>query len=227
MYKVILGVLLVSQICYGGESADLLVEKADKLRKERKKEEAKNLYIEAAEKGYPAANFALAYYYSIDSESNFKIAALSGHEVGLKEYLDEVFFRAGTLKKANPDSALKVYKEAKKVNPTIKLYQEQKAIETISKCVEAGIPDMSALSIRYGANPEDSGWKWAKVVSSETTDSKLTLQLVCRGGVVPAELKWAIDDYYKNWKTGAHSVFDGCSYAQAKATMSFCSKSGY
>lgn len=227
MRKVVLLFLLICRISYADDYSGSLLEMADQLYNERKKDEAKSLYIEAAQKGNPAANFALAYKYSINSENNYKIAALSGHEKGLKQYLDEVFFRAETIEKADPDGALKVYMEAKKANPKLKIFDERNAIDTLNKCVEAGTPNLSDFVAKYGANVQDSGWKWANVVSKESTDSKLTLQLICRGGVVPAELQWAVRDYYKIWSSGLHSIFDGCSYAQAKYTMAVCSRGGY
>ncbi len=227
MHRVVLLFLLICRISYADDQSSTLLERADKLYNERKKEEAKPLYIEAAEKGNPAANFALAYKYSIDSKNNYKIAALSGHDKGLKEYLDEVFFRAEKIEKADPDEALKVYMQAKKANPRVKIFDERKAVETLNKCVEVGALNLQEFIGKYGANAQDSGWKWANVVSKESTDSKLTLQLICRGGVVPSELQWAVRDYYKIWSSGNHSIFDGCSYAQSNYTMAVCSRGGY
>jgi TPR repeat protein len=227
MHKIVLLFLLICRVCYADDYSNTLLDRADELYNERKKEEAKSLYIEAAEQGNPAANFALANKYSIENEKNYKIAALSGHEKGLEQYLDEVFFRAGTIEKADPDIALKVYLEAKKANPEVKIFNERKAVDTLNKCVEAGALNLPDFISKYGANVQDPGWKWANVVSKESTDSKLTLQLICRGGVVPAELQWAVRDYYKIWLSGTHSIFDGCSYAQAKLTMAVCSRGGY
>lgn len=227
MNMIALVFLLICQISYADDYSSTLLERADKLYNENKKEEAKPLYIEAAEKGSPNASFALAYKYSIDKVKNYKIAALSGHERGLKHYLDEVFFRAKTIKKADPDSAMKVYIEAKKANSALKIVSERKAIDTLNKCVEAGALNLPDFISKFGANVQDSGWKWAKVVSKESSDSQLTLQLICRGGIVPAELQWAVRDYYKVWSSGGHSMFDGCSYAQAKLTMAMCSRGAY
>jgi len=227
MNKMVLFFLLICRISYADDQSSALLEKADELYNERKREEAKSLYIEAAEKGNPAANFALAYKFSVDSENNYKIAALSGHKKGLKQYLDEVFFRAETIEKADPDEALRVYMQAKKVNPKVKIFDERKAIETLNRCVEAGTLNLQKFISKYGANVQDSGWKWANVVSKESSDSKLTLQLICRGGVVPTELQWAVRDYYTIWSSDSHSIFDGCSYAQANYTMAVCSRGGY
>lgn len=227
MRKLIFLLILFGQILCNEAYSDTLLDEADKLYNERKKEEAKLLYDKAAKNGNPAANYALAYKYSINKEENYKIAALSGHGRGLKEYLEEVFFRAETIEKADPVAALDVYKKAKKANPSIKIFGERKAIETLNKCVEAGVPNFKDFYKKYDAKAQDSGWKWAKVVSSESTDSRLTLQLICRGGTVPAELQWAVRDYYKVWSSGNHSVFDGCSYAQSNFTISKCSRDGY
>ncbi len=228
MYKtLILVFILISSTCYALDFSSDLIEKADSLYNKGKEEDAKYIYIEAAEKGNPLANYALAYKYGIEAKKNYRIAAISGHPDGVRYYLDEVFFRAGTIEDSDPEDALEVYYKAKKANPELKFYDDQKKVDVLRYCVEAGPFDMSSFLKKYGAKGQDSGWKWAKVVSTKSKDSQLTLQLICRGGEVPNEVKWAVEDYYKKWKDGSHSPFDGCDYAQARFTMSLCASGGY
>ena len=53
MNKIALVVLLIFQISYADDYSSTLLERADKLYSENRKEEAKLLYIEAAGKGSP------------------------------------------------------------------------------------------------------------------------------------------------------------------------------
>jgi hypothetical protein len=53
-------------------------------------------------------------------------------------------------------------------------------------------------------------------------DPKLILQLVSRGGWAPAELEYAVEDVYKNWKSGTVKEFNICDFITSGGGMAFC-----
>ena len=125
--------------CGGDYKKDLM--EADKIYGAGDRESAKKLYIKAANKGSADAHFAIAYKYNVTPEESiyhFSEAAKKGHEDALDYALDALLFRANSLERANPKKALEVYKQAKKVNPSIKLYDEDVKLKTIQMSVEPG-----------------------------------------------------------------------------------------
>ena len=53
-------------------------------------------------------------------------------------------------------------------------------------------------------------------------DSKLILQLVSRVGWAPAELEYAVEATYKDWKAGKVKEFNICDYITSGGGMAFC-----
>lgn len=133
--------------CFAENETDLL-SKADNLYKSGKTLQAKKLYEEAAKKGDAKAHFALAYKYVLTKEQSiyhFTQAAIKGHEKALAYALDDLLFRANSLELANPKKALEVYKQAKKSNPNIKLYDEKNKLETLKLAVKSSDFDAKAF----------------------------------------------------------------------------------
>jgi len=210
------------------------LKQADKLYEAGDRESAKTLYDKAANKGSADAHFAIAYKYNVTPEESiyhYSEAAMKGHEDALDYALDALLFRANSLERANPKRALEVYKQAKKVNPSIKLYDEDVKLKTIQMSVEPGEFDWKAFCRKYNVLPHNDEvmyhvWLIAEEASKGgrfgKPDPKLILQLVSRGGWAPAELEYAVEDAYKNWKSGTVKEFNICDHITSGGGMAFC-----
>ncbi len=232
--KIVL-ILLISTICISGCDSDykddLLL--ADRVYETGNKEAAKKLYLKAAQKGSPEAHFAIAYKYVLTPEEriyHYSEAAKKGHGEALDYVLDELFFMANSLERANPQKALEIYNQAKKANPYLELYDEEVKIKTIRMSVEPGEFDARAFCEEYNIALEGDEMYYVWTIAEEASrggrfgkpDSKLILQLVSRGGWVPAELKSAVEETYNNWKNGVVKEFNICNHITSGAGMSFC-----
>ncbi|MFH1776309.1 MAG: lysozyme inhibitor LprI family protein [Candidatus Omnitrophota bacterium] len=229
---IILLLILVLSGCSKGYNHYL--EQAEHAYASGDKELAKDFYSKAADKGSPEAHFALAYKYHVTPEESvyhFTEAAKKGHEKALDYALDALLFRANSLKIADPQRALQVYKQAKKANPSLKLYDEEIKLKTIQMCVEPGKFDAEAFCKKYNLQPENDQtmyhvWQIAEEVSRGgrfgKPDSKLILHLVARGGWAPAELEYAVEEAYKNWKNGEAKEFNICDHITSGGGMGFC-----
>jgi len=218
--------------CSGNYMQDL--KQADQAYEAGDRDAAKNLYLKAAKKGSPEAHFAIAYKYNVTPEESiyhFSEAAKRGHDEALDYALDALLFRANSLERANPQEALEVYKQAKKANPKIKLYDEEVKLKTIQMSVEPGPFDWKAFCKKYNVLPHNDEvmyhvWLIAEEASKGgrfgKPDPKLILQLVSRGGWAPAELEYAVEDVYKNWKSGTAKEFNICDFITSGGGMAFC-----
>jgi len=218
--------------CSGDYTQDL--KQADQMYEAGNRDAAKSLYLKAAKKGSPEAHFAIAYKYNVTPEESiyhFSEAAKRGHAEALDYALDALLFRANSLERANPKKALEIYKQAKKVNPKIKLYDEEVKLKTIQMSIEPGPFDWKAFCKKYNVAPHnDEAMYHVWVIAEEASkggrfgkpDPKLILQLVSRGGWAPAELEYAVEEVYKNWKSGTVKQFNICDYITSGGGMAFC-----
>ncbi|RXJ80542.1 lysozyme inhibitor LprI family protein [Arcobacter sp. F2176] len=219
--------------CFAENETDLL-SKADNLYKSGKTLQAKKLYEEAAKKGDAKAHFALAYKYVLTKEQSiyhFTQAAIKGHEKALAYALDDLLFRVNDLELANPKKALEVYKQAKKSNPNIKLYDEKNIVETLKLAVKSSDFDAKAFIKKYNIKNTNSSpyfiWELAQEAAKNgrfgKANAKLVFDLVVRGGNVPAEYEEAVKATYKNWQKGI-AKFDLCNFITSGMGMGYCAK---
>ena len=221
------------------QSAGEWVQKANILYGQNKKQEAKALYEKAALLNSAEAHFYLAYRYALPDEDrlfHYKQAALKGHDEAMGYFLDEAFFRRNDLFKADPFLSLDVYEKGKKANPAMQFYNEAERIRSIKYAVEAGPFDANAFVKKYSIdtgkmNQFYSVWEIAEQASRRQgrfadVDHKLLLQLISRGGGVPAELMIAIDTAYKVWKGRQKFEFNICNYVTSGYGMGYCANRG-
>lgn len=212
-----------------------LLSKAYELYESGRKDQAKVLFLEAANNGNAEANFYLGYAYVIDeNERTFRYeqAALKGHEQALSGYLDTVFFRSESIEKTEPVRALEVYRSAKKLNPNLSLYDEQSKLELLNYAVELPPRDKGSFYQRYNIE-KDNGfyhvWELAELASVKSEvfgepDPELIFWLIVHGGTVPAEKGAAIEDFYRHWKNGKVVQFNICDYVTSGFGMGYCSR---
>jgi len=233
--KIFLSILLSTILlagCGGNYTEDL--KQAEETYQAGDKESAKALYSKAADKGSPEAHFALAYKYHVTSEESiyhYSEAAKKGHGKALGYALEHLLFRANSLKYADPQKALNLYHQAKKANPDLELYDEENKLRIMKMCVEPGKFDAEAFCKKYGLEPENHNtmyhvWQIAEEVSRGgrfgKPDPELILHLVARGGWAPAELQYAVEEAYKNWKNGEAKEFNICDHITSGGGMGFC-----
>jgi len=170
---------------------------------------------------------------SIDSipDDVWTAEQLANAKESLREELDEYFYRPANLKKADPQKALNLYNQAKKLNPELNL--KFKDIAVIEKCVEVSPFDGVEFLKKYGLEEEhDKGidpyyvWKLAEDAASSQRfgppDAKLVLQLICHGSWVPAEIEFAVEDAYDNWKNQKQPDFNLCNSVTSSHGMMRC-----
>lgn len=237
MKKYIISLLLLFTFCQSAfcQSSIDIVKSANKEYDLGHKENAKKLYLKAAAMNNADAHFYLAYKYYLNYDErvyHFSEAAKMGHQEALKYILEELFFRADDLNKSNPELAYEIYKIAIKKNPKITDEYINEYIETIKKCLEAGPFDKKAFMTKYKIKENEvycgyAVWELASKLSKrkgkEKISPKLLLQLIARGGSVPAELIAAVDFAYDNWKKNKVEVFELCDFVTSSYGMSYCS----
>lgn len=217
--------------CFAKDETALL-SKANKLYEAGKTIQAKNLYEQAAKKGDAQAHFALAYKYALTKEQtiyHFTQAAIKGHEKALAYALDYLLFRANSLELTNPKKALEVYNQAKKSNPSLKLYDEKNKLETLKLAAKSNDFDVKAFIKKYNIKDTNSSpyfiWELAEEASKNgrfgKANPKLVFDLVVRGGNVPAEYEEAVKDTYKNWQKGI-AKFNLCEFITSGMGMGYC-----
>ena len=234
-YVLIFITLLMPNIIFCQEYKASL-SKADKYFKKGKKKEAKKLYLKAAKLGSADAHFALAYTYIVTKKEaiyHYSEAAKLGHSEALDNALEHLLFRANSLTNANPWKALEIYKMAKKVNPLIKIYNEENKINIIKKCAEVepfnGKKFIKKYKLNNDKNKENGYYIWELAEEASKggrfgkPDPTLIFQLIIHGGDVPAELRYAVKDYYEYWKKGIVKEFNLCNYVTSGSGMSYCS----
>lgn len=234
MKSLYISLLILVTLCatsFAQKYGELLI-KADKTYESGDKETAKGLYLEAANMGSAEAHFALAYKYSLTTEENlhhYIEAARMGHSEALGYALDLLLFEAGSLKTANPQKALALYYEAKKANPDLKLYDEEKKLKIMKMCVEPKGFDVEKFINKYGIEDDEDRygvWKLAEEASRGgrfgKPDPELVFNLVMRGGLVPAEFESAVEETYNNWKSGVVKPFNFCDYVTSGIGQALC-----
>jgi hypothetical protein len=210
---------------------------ADKLYQENKKEEAHQYYLKAAKKGSAEAHYNLAYRYVVDKEDaiyHYTEAAKLGHSDALHKVLELLFFRGNNLILANPKKALDIYKIAKSNNPELTFRNEQNDIEILKLASEVPLLDGKKLIEEYhldqepGFNTDDYFiWNLAEKASRgeffTNPTPELVVQLIIKGGSVPAETAGAVKDYYAIWKNNNDLVeFNICNYVTSGQGLSYC-----
>ena len=207
---------------------------ADSLRLAGKESKAKNFYQKAASLGNADAHYALGYYYALPEDEHryhFMEAAKKGHEEALNFVLEDLFYRAGDLQRANPQLAYEIFKIAKSKNPSIKLDESDSRIVIIKEAIEPGPFDAKEFIEEYNIKDSeitsDYGvWNLAAEASKGgrfgPPNPKLVLQLVSHGGWVPAEVMPAVDDTYHNWKENKIVEFIPCDYVTSGYGQGYC-----
>lgn len=218
--------------------ADQALQKANILYESGDKEQARKLYIIAANNGSAEAHFLLAFQYRVNIEDaiyHYSEAAKQGHQQALGSALDYLFFQANSLELANPQGALALYEQAKKANPSLELFYEERKIRVLKMSVEAGEFDGKKFIEQYNIKVDNDNnrysiWEIAEEASRGgrfgPPDPKLLLQIVARGGAAPAELMLAIKTCYENWQNNVVKEFDICDYITSGIGASFCARRG-
>lgn len=207
---------------------------ADKAFDAGEKQTALELYRKAANLKNPDAHYAIAYKFIVtqdESIHHFSEAAKMGHAAALDKALEGLFFRSSSLTLTNPQLAYDIYLQAKKANPTIELYAEEAEVGTLNKCIEAGYFDFKKFINQYKITDKDTAenysiWELAEDAARGgrfgPPNPKLVLQLVCKGGWVPAEKIYAVRDAYDNWKENKTVRFNLCDYPSNNEGVAYC-----
>ncbi|MDC5856750.1 lysozyme inhibitor LprI family protein [Vibrio europaeus] len=230
-------IVLGCSLAFSASATELdLVTKAQQLYEAGDKKQAQILFTQAADQGNAEAHFRLAYQYILpDEESVYHLqkAAVLGHQEALEYYLDKVFFRAGSIRMSDPKSALETYNKAKQKNPSLSLYDEQEKVQVLTYAAEVPERDPDAFFKTYLVEDEDGDWPFydvwelAEQASKEGSkfgkpDPELVFWLITRGGDVPAELSFAVTDYYKHWKNDQVVPFNLCHYVTSGVGAGYC-----
>ncbi|MCZ4279957.1 hypothetical protein O4H49_04150 [Kiloniella laminariae] len=212
-----------------------LLEQADALYDDGDQEAARALYLQAAGLGSAEGHFELSYKYILPEEQrlyHLSEAAKLGHGEALGYVLDALVFRADSLRRANPQAALDLFYQAQQVNPALELYDGEAKLRVLQMAAEPRNFDPDAFITRYKLDEaalEDDFygiWQLAEEASRGgrfgKPDPELVLNLVIRGGSVPAETAAAIRDSYTNWKADKVVPFNICDYVTSGSGMGFC-----
>lgn len=216
------------------QNSDQYMQMADKAFDAGDKQKSLELYRKAAVLKKPDAHYAIAYKFIVTQEESIyhlSEAAKLGHSAALDKALEGLFFRSSSLTVTNPQLAYDIYLQAKKVNPNVELYAEEAEVATLNKCIEAGYFDFKKFINQYKITEKDtidnySIWELAEDASRGgrfgPPNPKLTLQLVCKGGWVPAEKIYAVRDAYDNWKENKNAKFNVCDYPSNAEGEAYC-----
>ncbi|MCG9687702.1 lysozyme inhibitor LprI family protein [Vibrio tubiashii] len=230
-------IVLGCSLAFSAAATELdLVTKAQQLYEAGDKKQAQTLFTQAAKQGSAEAHFRLAYQYTLtdeDSVHHLQQAAAQGHQEALKYYLDKVFFRSGSIRMSDPKAALETYYKAKQKNPSLSLYDEQEKVQVLTYAAELPERNPDAFFKTYQVEDEDGDWPFydvwelAEQASKEGSqfgkpDPELVFWLITRGGDVPAELSFAVTDYYKHWKNDQVVPFNLCHYVTSGAGAGYC-----
>lgn len=226
---------IITSISVWSQTSQNYMDMAIKAYDSGKIDKAKELFTAAAAMNNPEAHYALAYrYVGTDEEQlyHYTEAAKMGHSEAVAAVFEALVFRANSLTIANPEKALEIYKQAKLRNPSLSFYNEKGYVETIKKCIEAGPFDDKNFIKKYHIKDNELTanygiWELAAEASRGgrfgAPNLKLVLQLVARGSSVPAELEFAVDSIYTNWKANKNFEFNVCNYVSSGSGLSYCS----
>ncbi|GHV27649.1 hypothetical protein AGMMS4952_09690 [Spirochaetia bacterium] len=157
------------------------------------------------------------------SKLRLKEAVLTGDQKSLDSLIDLMFLRVYSrggdedFTLANPVELLQIINTATLKHPNLSI--NQVVYKALQHAAEAGDFDLGAFISRYNLMvPEWSGdmyflWTLAEDASTHGgvipgPDMKLTLQLIARGGNVPAEVIGAVEYVYDCWKSGKNEIFN-------------------
>jgi tetratricopeptide (TPR) repeat protein len=201
-----LTLIILATESFGQEYEEYLL-KANKSYESGDQDTAKELYLKAAEKG---------------------------HAEALGYALEKLLFRANSLRLADPQKALDLYHEAKKAKPDLSLYDEENTVKVMKMCVEPKGFDAEQFMKKYGVedegeqNPDYHVWELAEEASRGgrfgKPDPELVLNLVIRGGAVPAEFMLAVEEVYANWKNGVVKEFNICDHVTSGSGQGYCAE---
>ena len=197
---------------------------------------ARSLYEQAANMGNADAHFALTYYFIVEpayAKSHLKTAALLGHQQALNRLIEYMFSRAGNnddVTPANPVELLNTINEARRRFPNLKVDPDM--YRAINRAAEAGDLDLQTFFNRYNISISDMKgdmyFLWVLAEDASKTggiipgpDMKLTLQLIARGGNVPAEIESAVEFAYNCWKSGINKDFDIADHVTSGMGMNY------
>jgi hypothetical protein len=187
---------------------------------------AKLLYEKAAMLGNADSHFALTYYFVVApayAKLHLSEAALLGHQKALDSLIDLMFLRVYSyggdkdFTLANPIELLNIINTARSIHPNLSV--DGNVYTALKHAAEAGDFDLKAFISRYNLPvPEwsrDMYFLWVLAEDASTgggiipgPDMKLTLQLIARGGNVPAEVLGAIEHVYDSWKSRKNKDFN-------------------
>lgn len=226
----------VLRLTVSAQTAAEYVTMANKAYDAGQNDKAKLLYQKAAAMNSAEGHFALAYKYVLPQSEqiyHYSEAAKMGHSEATGYVLEALFFRSSSLTVTNPVLAYEIYKQAKAKNSSMKVFWEEEQVEVLKQCIEAGSFDVAEFIKKYRITAKDTSdnvysiWELAAEASHNgrfgPANPKLVLQLVCKGGEVPAEKMSAVTEAYANWKSNKIVRFDPCDYAGSGIGMAYCS----
>lgn len=201
------------------------------------KDQAKEMFLKLSKNGDFNADFELFYrYVNTPDQANkyLKNACINGHIEGMKNYLDRFLYRGNSLVYVNPKETLKIYKQYLK---NTKAEEDTQLTEFLSKCAE--VPELNAKKFckKYGIDINDEKfteepyyiWQLAEEASRNDgrfgePNPELILQLILRGGNVPAEFQSAVNDFYDFYKNNQVREFKIDDYVTSGFGINFCSR---
>ena len=200
--------------------------------------EARKYYLRAANSGSPDALFYLAYRYSVSQETAidyYSRAASKGHLRALEYAWNYLFYRANSLTLANPKKALNIYYEAKKNNPSLKIRSEDSQIALLEIAASFDLFNGYDFIEKYNIVDTDQPyfiWELAEKASRgemfDNPSSDLVMQLIIKGGIVPAETSSAVSYYFKKIENNDSLVpFSICDHITSGFGMSYCTHKMY
>ena len=214
-----------------------LLEKAIKVYEAGNIDQAKEMFLKLSKNGDFNADFELFYrYVNTPDQANkyLKNACINGHIEGMKNYLDRFLYRGNSLVYVNPKETLKIYKQYLK---NTKAEEDTQLTEFLSKCAE--VPELNAKKFckKYGIDINDEKfneepyyiWQLAEEASRDDgrfgeLNPELVLQLILRGGNVPAEFQSAVNDFYDFYKNNQVREFKIDDYVTSGFGINFCSR---
>jgi uncharacterized protein YecT (DUF1311 family) len=207
------------------------------------KDAAKQLYMQAAQKGSAEAHYSMCHKFTLPDEKyvfHLTKAARKGHTTALENALGR-FLIGGGLDNINPKLALEIYNEAKASNPALSLYKEEKTLRIMKMSVEMSIGlgpfDAGKFREKYKIREPDrepgeiDGHYFIWSLAEEACrggrfgkpNRKLAFQLIIRGGGVTAEFESAIEEAYQKWKNDEPYQFVIDDHITSGIGGAFCS----
>lgn len=209
--------------------------KADSLYEAGQSQTAKTFYQKAAEQGNAKAHFALAYRYILSRKNrlfHYVQAAKKGHAKALDYALELLLFRSASLTKTDPQRALNLYRQAKKANPNLEIYDETEKVKVMKMSVGTAGFDGNTFIQKNDVDTTDltqifAIWQLAEKASRPGAnfgipDPQVVLALVVRGWLAPSSKMAAIESVYEDYKKGVVKPFYICEFADSGAGITFC-----